>query len=75
MLRFREEIDADRTESRMRATNYPTVENQSEVYCEMCGEVYFVDEIISDRVAHAIRKGFDNPFVCDLCRDELDYFA
>jgi len=75
MVRFRKEIDADRTESRMQITNYPTNENQFEAYCDMCGEVFFVDEIIFDQIAKALREGFENPFVCDDCRGELDELA
>lgn len=38
----------------------------------MCGEVFFVDEVTFEKVSHAFREGFDNPFVCDDCRNELD---
>ncbi len=75
MVRIREELDANRMESRMQTTNYPTKENRYEVYCDMCGEVFFADEIIFDRVAQAIREGFENPFICDDCRSESDALA
>jgi hypothetical protein len=74
-VRLRAEIDANQAESRRHITNFPTDENQFEVYCDMCGEVYFVDEIIFDQVAKALREGFENPFVCDDCRGELDELA
>ena len=71
MLRVRAELDANQAETAMQATNYPTEKNQFDVYCDMCGEVFFVDEITFERVSEALREGFDNPFVCADCRDEL----
>jgi hypothetical protein len=64
------ELDANRAETAMQATDYPTERNQYDVYCDMCGEVFFVDEITFEIISDAFREGFDNPFVCDDCRDE-----
>ena len=75
MVKFRKEFDANRAEKRMEATDHPTEKNQFEVYCDMCGEMFFVDEIMFEKVNDAIREGFDNPFVCANCRDELDELA
>ena len=71
MVRLREEFDADRAENAAQVSEYPTEKAGFEVFCDMCGEVYFVDEITFDKVSQALREGFDNPFVCDDCRDEL----
>lgn len=75
MVRLREEFDADRTESAMLVSEYPTEKTQFEVFCDMCGEVFFVDEITFEKVSDALREGFDNPFVCDECRGEIDELA
>lgn len=72
MVRIREEFDADRTESVMQVSEYPTEKTQFEVFCDMCGEVFFVDEITFEKVSHALREGFDNPFVCEDCLGEID---
>ncbi len=72
MLRYRKESDSDRAEKLMQATNFPTKENLYELYCDLCGENFFVNEILFDRVTRAIRAGFENPFVCDDCRRESD---
>lgn len=71
MVRIREEFDADRAENAIHVSNYPTEKTQYEVYCDMCGEVYFVGGIIFEKVSSALREGYDNPFICDDCRDEL----
>lgn len=75
MIRLREEYDASRTENAMEISSFPTEKNQYEVFCDMCGEVYFVDELTFEKVGHALREGFDNPFVCDECRGEADEAA
>lgn len=71
MVRIREEYDANRMENAMLVSHFPTDKTQFEVYCDMCGEQFFVDEITFEKVSHAIREGFDNPFVCEDCREEL----
>lgn len=71
MVKVREELDANRAETAMRETIYPTEKNNFEVYCDMCGEVFFVDQLTFDKVSSALREGFDNPFLCEDCRDEL----
>jgi predicted SprT family Zn-dependent metalloprotease len=75
MMRLREEFDADRTETSMQVSGYPTEKARFEVYCDMCGEQFFVDEATSEKISHAIREGFDNPFVCEDCRGEMDELA
>ena len=63
MVRLREELDEKWTEAGMQVSNYPTERNQFDVYCDMCGEVFFVDELTFEKVSEALREGFDNPFV------------
>ncbi|MBS1792294.1 MAG: hypothetical protein JSS81_00490 [Acidobacteria bacterium] len=69
MVRLKGEFDANRAERAARATAYPTDNNQFEVYCDLCGEVFFVNELIFEKVNDALREGFENPFVCEDCRD------
>ena len=71
----KEELDANWAETAMQATKNPSERNQFEVYCDMCGEVFFVNEITFEKVSAALREGFDNPFICDDCRDELGEVA
>jgi len=75
MTKVKEELDASRAETAMQASSYPTERNQFDVYCDMCGEVFFVDELTFEKVSEALREGFDNPFVCDDCRGEFDEAA
>jgi len=75
MIRIKEEFDANRAENAMQISDYPTEKAQFGVYCDMCGEQFFVDEITFEKVNHAVREGFDNPFICDDCRDELGELA
>jgi len=71
MVKVKEELDANRAEAAMQATRYPTDRNQFDVYCDMCGEVFFVNEMTFEKISAALREGFDNPFICDDCRNEL----
>lgn len=71
MVRLREEYDANRAENAMQVSNFPTETAKFEVYCDMCGERFFVDEATFSKVNRALSNGFDNPFVCDDCSEEL----
>ena len=71
MVKVREELDADRAERAVQTSKYPTERNKFDVHCDMCGEAFFVDEMTFEKVSAALREGFDNPFICDECRDEL----
>ena len=71
MVKVKEELDADRAENAMQASRHPTEGKQLDVYCDMCGEVFFVNELTFEKISAALREGFENPFVCNDCRDEL----
>ena len=71
MVKVKEELDENRAEAAMQAAKYPTEKNQYDVFCDMCGEIFYVDEITFEKISAALREGFENPFVCDDCRDEL----
>ena len=75
MMRLREEFDENLAEAAIHVSDYPTEKAQFEVYCNMCGEAFFVDEILFEKVSEALREGFDNPFVCNDCYGEFDELA
>ena len=58
------------------ATKGPTVfkteRNQREVRCGMCGRIIYVEEEAFDFVNDAIKGGLDDPFSCELCKEEYD---
>ncbi|HZJ46977.1 MAG TPA: hypothetical protein VFD63_24580 [Pyrinomonadaceae bacterium] len=59
-----------------KATHGPTVfkteRNQHEVRCGMCGKIIYVDEATFSFVGDAIKAGLDNPFRCEVCKEEYD---
>ena len=61
------------------ATKGPTVfkteRNEHEVRCGMCGRTIFVDEETFGFVGDAIKAGLDDPFRCELCKEEYDDLA
>lgn len=56
-------------------TMFRTAENQHDVRCGMCGEIYFVDSETHEGVNTAVQEGLDNPFLCDDCEQEYDELA
>ena len=72
MMKIREELDENRAETAMQATRNPTDRNKFDVYCDMCGEVFFVNEMTFEKISDALREGFENPFICDDCREEQE---
>jgi hypothetical protein len=58
------------------ATHGPTVFktelNQHEVRCGMCGRTIYTDEETFSFVSDAIKAGLDDPFRCELCKEEYD---
>ena len=56
-------------------TMYRTAENQNELRCGMCGEVYFVNSETLYGVNTAVKEGLDNPFLCADCEEEYDELA
>ena len=74
MQRLRSYYDADRADMHV-PTTFETEENKNELYCSMCGELFFVDALIFDDVSKAIEQTSENPFLCQKCLDEYEYFA
>lgn len=53
-------------------TEYPRGPNQFELDCGVCGEPYFVDEVIYGQAVKAMELGDDNPFNCENCLMEVE---
>jgi hypothetical protein len=53
-------------------TVFKTDRNQREVRCGMCGRIIYVDEATFNFVSDAIKSGFDDPFRCEVCKEEYD---
>ena len=75
MQRLRSFYDADRENNSSVPTNYQTGDNQNELYCGMCGEIYFVDDFVFENVNKVIEETLENPFVCQDCLDEYEELA
>jgi hypothetical protein len=56
-------------------TCFKTERNQHEVHCGMCGGIICVDEEIFNFVSEATKAGLDDPFQCELCKEEYDDLA
>ena len=75
MTRLRSYYDADREDKRNTPTTIQTEQNRNEVLCSLCGETFFVNDVISDDVARVIEKTEDNPFVCPDCIEQYEEAA
>jgi hypothetical protein len=56
-------------------TCFKTERNQHEVRCGMCGGIIYVDEETFNFVSEATKAGLDDPFRCELCKEEYDDLA
>ena len=56
-------------------TVFKTERNQHEVRCGMCGRIIYVAEETFGFVSEAINAGLDDPFRCELCKEEYDDLA
>ena len=56
-------------------TVFKTERNQHEVRCGMCGRTIYVAEETFGFVNEAINAGLDDPFRCELCKEEYDDLA
>lgn len=68
--------DADRAEDFKQPTAFQTERSQNEVYCSVCGEMFFVDDISFENISRAVENTLENPFVCEDCRsayEEMEY--
>lgn len=51
-------------------TVFKTERNQHEIRCGLCGRIIYVEENSFEFVSEAIKAGLDEPFRCELCKDE-----
>lgn len=75
MRRLRSYYDADRADPSTAPTNYRTGQNQNELYCSLCGEAFYVDDLIFDQVVRLVEKTMENPFLCAECLEEYEELA
>lgn len=72
MQRIRSYYDADRENNYSVPTNYLTNDNKNELYCSICGDNLFVNDLIFDDVNKIIEETLENPFLCESCLDEYE---
>lgn len=75
MERIRSYYNADFEDNLSVPTIYPTGQNQNELYCSMCGENVFVNDMIFDEVTKIIEETSENPFLCVECIEEFEEAA
>lgn len=75
MERLRSYYDADRTEQGFHPTAYKTERNTHKVYCGVCGEMFFIDDVLFDEMNKMIERILENPFLCEGCIEEYDDLA
>lgn len=75
MQRLRSYYDADRENKLSVPTTYQTDQNKNELYCSMCGENIYVDDLIFDDVNKIVEETLENPFLCEDCLDEYEEMA
>jgi hypothetical protein len=49
--------------------------NEHEVRCGMCSRAVYVDEETFCFATEAMESGLDNPFRCEVCKEEYDDLA
>jgi hypothetical protein len=72
---MRSYYDADYKDNLPVPTTHITEQNQNELYCSMCGENVFVNEMIFDEVTKMIEETSENPFLCAECVEEVEESA
>jgi hypothetical protein len=66
----------DQTQQRpVAAPSIMTDDTQHEVRCGMCAKELYVDDEGYRLYMDAITSGLDNPFRCEVCREEYDDLA
>lgn len=75
MDRQRSFFESDRIEQLQQPTRYRTSTNKNEVYCGVCGDTYFLDDIRYKTVNRTIEITLENPFLCQGCEFENEESA
>ena len=71
MGRLRSYYDADLWETAGQPTQAKTEQNQNEVYCGACGEMFYIDDVQFEQMNKVIEETLENPFFGKDC--QLDY--
>ena len=75
MERLRVYYDADRSEQIIRPTRFKTQQNANEIYCDMCGDGFFIDDVSFEEINKIIEETTENPFICEDCTEEYEELA
>ncbi|NNE99514.1 MAG: hypothetical protein HKN25_10895 [Pyrinomonadaceae bacterium] len=75
MGRLRSFYDSKNAESAFRPTATKTETNKHEMFCGICGEKLFVDEVLFAKISNAIEEGLDNPLLCEDCEESYEESA
>ncbi len=70
-----QERDGELTEKILDYSRTRSHNNQYEVYCGMCGTVFYTDEDKSKKFRRSLMLTSDNPFICDECSQAYEDLA
>ena len=73
--RLKEQIDADLAENYASVTYFMNSRNKYEINCGECNRILYADKETAERITRSIKRGIDNPFLCNDCEQEFDEFA
>jgi hypothetical protein len=75
MTTVRKQFDADRIESVQVTQAFRSDDFSHEVFCDECSRALFVDDATyADHLAK-LEKGYEQPFICNSCREIDDALA
>jgi len=56
-------------------TVFKTERNQRQTRCGMCGKIIYVEEATFNFEHKAFNSGLDDPFRCEVCKEEFNDLA
>ncbi len=71
MTTLRSYIDPDE-QVPMGPTSFQTERNEHAIRCGACARIAYVDEETFQTVSSALESGLENPFLCEICEEELN---
>lgn len=75
MERIRSYYDADFVETLSVPSAHLTEQNKNELFCGLCGETVFVNDMIFDEVNKSAEETSENSFLCAECVENLEEAA
>ena len=57
----------------LKPTTYRTGVNRYRLFCNTCGDIYYVDGDTFFMATVALQKGLGNTFCCDNCEDDFQW--